>query len=273
MGQKVSGGIKTILQEPNYHSLIARNLIFVPDLQKPTQLDTLLDMTPPDKDVQLKHGWNPDDRSLNIFIKEDNPLVIHRHPVAQSTDAIRGKVGYERGLHIWEITWNARQRGTHAVIGVATKNASLHCAGYQSLIGCNTESWGWDLGRNKLYHDSKVNAGVVYPHLDVNSNFVVPDTLLVVLDMDEGTLSFMADGRFLGVAYRGLKGKKLYPVVSAVWGHCEISIKYLGGLDPQPLSLMELSRRVIRQQLCRRRYEEIQKLPLPKSLRTYLVYQ
>lgn len=49
--------------------------------------------------------------------------------------------------------------------------------------------------------------------------------------MDEGTLSFVVDGQYLGVAFRGLKGKKLYPIVSAVWGHCEITMKYIGGLD------------------------------------------
>lgn len=54
---------------------------------------------------------------------------------------------------------------------------------------------------------------------------------IVVLDMDEGTLAFVVDGQYLGVAFRGLKGKKLYPIVSAVWGHCEITMKYIGGLD------------------------------------------
>lgn len=49
--------------------------------------------------------------------------------------------------------------------------------------------------------------------------------------MDEGTLSFVVDGQYLGVAFRGLKGRKLYPIVSAVWGHCEITMKYIGGLD------------------------------------------
>ena len=57
----------------------------------------------------------------------------------------------------------------------------------------------------------------------------------VVLDMDEGTLSFVVDGQYMGVAFRGLKGKKLYPIVSAVWGHCEITMKYVGGLDRNPL--------------------------------------
>jgi hypothetical protein len=49
--------------------------------------------------------------------------------VAQSTDSIRGKVGYTEGLHIWEIHWPVRQRGTHAVVGVATREAPLHSPG------------------------------------------------------------------------------------------------------------------------------------------------
>lgn len=272
MGQKVSGGIKTVLSEPGPY-LGTRGLVYNPDLQRPVRLNALLEMSPVGKDVQVKNAWNPSDRSLNIFIKDDDELVIHRHPVAQSTDCIRGKVGYDRGLHVWEMQWNARQRGTHAVIGVATKDAPLHSVGYQSLVGSNAESWGWDLGRNKLYHNSKINPDSIYPQLDVNANFIVPDTFLVILDMDEGTLSFMADGKYLGVAFRGLKGQKLFPIISAVWGHCEISMKYFGGLDPEPLPLMELSRRAIRQHLSQRRFEDIQKLPLPKALKIYLISQ
>lgn len=93
-------------------------------------------------------------------------------------------------------------------------------------------SWGYDLSRNKLYHDIK-NAEVTnYPNnLGAEDTLVIPDEFLVVLDMDEGTLAFVIDGQYLGVAFSGLKGKKIYPVVSAVWGHCEITMKYYGGLD------------------------------------------
>lgn len=87
-------------------------------------------------------------------------------------------------------------------------------------------------GRNKLYHDSKNTPGITYPALlKPDETFIVPDKFLVVLDMDEGTLSFVVDNQYLGVAFRGLKGRKLYPIVSAVWGHCEITMKYIGGLD------------------------------------------
>lgn len=199
---------------------------------RPARLDQLLDMPAAGLAVQLRHAWNPEDRSLNVFVKDDDRLTFHRHPVAQSTDGIRGKVGHARGLHAWQIHWPARQRGTHAVVGVATARAPLHSVGYTALVGSDAESWGWDLGRSRLYHDGKNRPGVAYPaFLGPEEAFALPDSLLVVLDMDEGTLSFVVDGQYLGVAFRGLKGKKLYPVVSAVWGHCEVTMRYINGLD------------------------------------------
>ena len=48
-----------------------------------------------------------------------------------------------------------------------------------------------------------------------------------VLDMDEGTLGFVVEGQYLGPAFRGPRDKKLYKTVSAVWGHCKITMKYM----------------------------------------------
>ena len=62
---------------------------------------------------------------------------------------------------------------------------------------------------------------------------------LVVLDMDEGVLGFAVDGQYLGPAFRGLRGKKLYLMVSAVWGHCEITMKYIGGMDRKCILLVQ----------------------------------
>uniref|UniRef100_A0A1B6CWC1 B30.2/SPRY domain-containing protein n=2 Tax=Clastoptera arizonana TaxID=38151 RepID=A0A1B6CWC1_9HEMI len=275
MGQKISNGVKIANRESPqaYKAVIPKEL--AQDFAKPARLDILLDMPPASRESQLKHAWNAEDRSLNIFVKDDDKLTFHRHPVAQSTDCIRGKVGLSKGLHVWEVHWSTRQRGTHAVVGVATQDAPLHSVGYQSLVGSNDQSWGWDLGRNKLYHDSKNNAGITYPALlKPDETFVVPDKFLVVLDMDEGTLSFVVDGQYLGVAFRGLKGRKLYPIVSAVWGHCEITMKYIGGLDPEPLPLMDLCRRVIRQRIGKQHLEErISELSLPQSMMAYLLYR
>lgn len=273
MGQKVPGGIKTIdMRDPAFSPLKLE--LQALNHTKPSRLDLLLDMPPASLDTQVQHSWNNDDRSLNVFVKDDNKLVFHRHPVAQSTDAIRGRVGYTRGLHVWEISWAMRQRGTHAVVGVATSDAPLHSVGYTALVGSNAESWGWDLCRSKLYHDGKNHPAKPYPaFLEPDDTFIIPDSLLVVLDMDEGTLGYIVDGHYLGVAFRGLKGRKLYPVVSAVWGHCEIRIRYINGLDPEPLSLMDLCRRSVRVALGRERLSEIHRLPLPASLKNYLLYQ
>ncbi|KAK5641603.1 hypothetical protein RI129_010150 [Pyrocoelia pectoralis] len=275
MGQKVSGGVKSVSRDAAapYKPVIPREL--AQEFQRPARLDMLLDMPPALRETQLKYSWNADDRSLNIFVKEDDKLTFHRHPVAQSTDCIRGKIGFTKGLHAWEVSWSTRQRGTHAVVGVATSEAPLHSVGYQSLVGSTDSSWGWDLGRNKLYHDSKNYAGVTYPALlKPDETFIVPDKFVVVLDMDEGTLSFMVDGQYLGVAFRGLKGRKLYPIVSAVWGHCEITMKYIGGLDPEPLPLTDLCRRIIRQRIGKANIEErVSSLNLPQPLQTYLLYR
>lgn len=34
-----------------------------------------------------------------------NGFTMHRQPVAQSTDGIRGKIGVSTGIHVFEITW------------------------------------------------------------------------------------------------------------------------------------------------------------------------
>lgn len=232
MGQKISGGVKSVSRDvpAPFKPIIPREL--AADFTRPARLDMLLDMPQAARGTQEKYSWNSDDRSLNIFVKEDDKLTFHRHPVAQSTDCIRGRAGFTKGLHVWEVNWSTRQRGTHAVVGVATSEAPLHSVGYQSLVGSSDQSWGWDLGRNKLYHDIKNCPNVTYPAiLKPDEAFLVPDKFLCALDMDEGTLSYIVDGQYLGVAFRGLKGKKLYPIVSAVWGHCEITMKYIGGLD------------------------------------------
>lgn len=245
----------------------------VPEAKMPRRLDMVLDMPAAGKEVQEQHGWNDQDKSLNISVKEGDVTVFHRHPVAQSTDCIRTITSYERGLHVFEMTWKTRQRGTHAVLGVATADASLHAVGYSSLVGSDDLSWGWDLGRSRACHDDKSHA---YPSsLASEESFVVPDKFLMVLDMEEGTLAFVVDGQYLGVAHGGLRGKKLFPIVSTVWGHCEIGIKYVGCLDHEPVPLMDLCRQVVRQQVGRKNIDKgnIEKLNLPKSIAKFLQFK
>ncbi|XP_076796671.1 SPRY domain-containing SOCS box protein 2 isoform X2 [Arvicanthis niloticus] len=180
------------------------------DFSPPEGLEELLSASPPDLGAQRSHGWNPKDCSENIDVKEGG-LCFERRPVAQSTDGVRGKQGYSKGLHAWEISWPLEQRGTHAVVGVATALAPLQADHYAALLGSNSESWGWDIGRGKLYHQSKGLEAPQYPAGPQGEQLVVPERLLVVLDMEEGTLGYSIGGTYLGPAFRGLKGRTLYP--------------------------------------------------------------
>jgi len=274
MGGSVSKGMKQMKTDGN------GNVERVPPTspsessQKlPIRLEMAMDQPPEEKVEQANHAWNPDDRSLNIFVKENDPFTFHRHPVAQSTDCIRGKQSYSSGLHVFEIYWPSRQRGTHAVVGVATKDAPLHSPGYQSLIGSSMHSWGWDLGRCKAYHNSDQEPGRSYPLHE--QSYQAPDRFLMVLDMDLGTLSFVAKGKYLGVAHTGLRGKAVFPTVSSVWGHCEVTMKYLTWVSPGPTSLSAWCRRSIRLSLGHERIArgDIERLTLPTAIKEFLVYR
>jgi len=244
----------------------------------PQRVGILMDTPPVSREVAEEHSWNINDRSFNVVLKQDDPLTMRRHPVAQSTDCIRGKVGYNSGLHLWEVTWPIRQRGTHAVVGVATREAVLHCVGYQSLVGNTDHSWGWDLGRKKAYHNSAANGGTNYPpSITHHHQWTVPDRFFMVLDMDSGNLGFAFGDQFLGWSHTGIKtGERVFPIVSTVWGHCEVKLAYRGGLEGGVVGLKELARNVIRKSLSRDAAEfsaEIDQLGLPTRLKKYLKYE
>lgn len=246
------------------------------DMLRPAKFDFILGSQQLiGRQTQELHAWNPDDRSLNIFVKDDDCFTFHRHPVAQSTDCIRGKMGYTTGFHVWQMEWPQRQRGTHAVVGVATKAAALHAMGYTSLIGTNTESYGWDLTRGECHHDSKNCASWQYPTgVPLRPAYIpIPDKFYCILDMDDGYMAFATDEHYLGVAFRNLQGRTLYPIVSAVWGHCEVTMKYLGGIEPSPRPLMDICRRAIRVEMGRHRLHRVDELRLPPPLKRFILYR
>lgn len=124
---------------------------------------TLLSHIKPYKDKlrAYAHAWNAKDCSKHITVNSDG-FTLHRNPVAQSTDAIRGKIGFDYGRHMWEVKWGS-PLGTVAVVGVATKDSSLQCNGYVPLIGNDEHSWGWNLVENVLIH--KGDSCRAYPEI------------------------------------------------------------------------------------------------------------
>lgn len=97
----------------------------------------------------------------------------------------------------------------------------------------------------------------------------------MVLDMDLGTLAFSAKGKYLGVSHAGFKGKAVFPIISSVWGHCEVSMKYLTGVSPGPSSLSAWCRRSIRMSMGQDRIAkgDMDRLTLPTAIKEFLVYR
>lgn len=123
------------------------------DYEIPTRVKILLEKPTASLKEQLKHSWNGEDCSDNIFVKNDG-LTAHRRQSVNTTDCIRGKVGFSKGLHAWEIVWYNDQRGTHAYVGVATLEATLQGRGYQSLVGLDSNSWGFNINKGITLHNS-----------------------------------------------------------------------------------------------------------------------
>ncbi len=192
----------------------------------PARVSNILNQLQVSKSMMTENGWSNSELSENMRLTNDGTKIV-RSPVWQSSDGARTKNGYSHGLHVWEITWLKEQRGTCASIGVSTVNSPLQEHGYKILLGQSSTSWGWDINNLELFHCSKFVSK--YPY-DADFHYV-PNIFYLVLDMDEGTLAYIADDKYLGVAFTGLKGMTLYPMVSCVWGGSEIGLKYIGGIN------------------------------------------
>ncbi|KAF7265537.1 hypothetical protein GWI33_021072 [Rhynchophorus ferrugineus] len=226
----------------------------VPELEdkpKPcSRMKMLLDMPQLSWSVIEKHSWSLTDKSPNIHVDLHDPTRCFRMRPTHTTDCVRGRVGYSKGTHSWEIYWPDNQRGSHPLIGVATAEAPLYCPEFQTLIGGNKHSWAWNLTTNRLYHDSGVIPSQPYPKFKSGGqDYVAPNSITVILNMDAGQLSFAVNGKDLGVAFHGLQGKVLYPAINTVSGFNDISIRYTGELKPGPPSLKAMCRIAIRKSL------------------------
>uniref|UniRef100_A0AC35TNJ6 F-box/SPRY domain-containing protein 1 n=1 Tax=Rhabditophanes sp. KR3021 TaxID=114890 RepID=A0AC35TNJ6_9BILA len=177
-----------------------------------------------DKIRAFKFSWNQIDTSKNIYLKP-NGFTVHRQPVAQSTDAIRGKMGVNAGIHAWQFTWIG-PLGTVAMIGIATKHATLHCHGYKELLGNDDQSWGWNLVTGNLQHNGEVICS--FPKTNNAPRYKIGEKIRMVLDCEKGILYFEKGSEFLGVAFEDIPPLKLFPAISAVYGNTEVTMTYVG---------------------------------------------
>lgn len=241
----------------------------------PSRLAVILASSPVPSDDSHSH-WSSMHHSPHFLLSACKQEVT-RSPVELSSDGVRAEMGVMSGLHVWEVLWNPDHRGSHAVIGISTQNCPLQSSGYNVLIGRDAQSWGWELKTNQLWHAGQSHG--LYPgkrkggYSEVGKTPLhIPGHVLLVLDTDAGTLAFIVDGSFLGVAFGDLPhGVELFPAVSSVRGEAIIRLQYLNGATCDPPGLMALCRLSICQVLGQERRKQTDKLPLPLRLQHYLI--
>ena len=100
-------------------------------------------------------------------------------------------------------------------VGIVTENAKM-----DNYVGCDKKGWAF-LANKAIWH----NKSKLKPYGEL---FKTGDVITVVLDLDEGTLSFLVNGKALGVAADGLSGD-FYPAFSLYNEEDQITI-----LPPKP---------------------------------------
>uniref|UniRef100_A0AAX7VGR1 Uncharacterized protein n=1 Tax=Astatotilapia calliptera TaxID=8154 RepID=A0AAX7VGR1_ASTCA len=214
--------------------------------------------SPPVSPGDSRSHWSTVHRSLHFLLSPCKQEAT-RSPAELSSDGVRAEIGVKSGLHVWEVVWRPEHRGTHAVVGISRQDCPLQSSGYNVLVGADSQSWGWELKTNQLWHGGAKMA---------QTPLLIPERVLLVLDADAGTLGFVVNGSFLGVAFKDLpRDVELFPTVSSVRGGACIRLRYMNGDPPSLMALCGLS---IRQNLGQKRLKHMDKLPLPPFLQRCL---
>lgn len=137
------------------------------------------------------------------------------------------------GVRKWEVVLEKASPTTNIMIGVCEKNHKLN-----AYIGQNHSGKGWSYygaTTGYTYHDGKSDS-------HYGQKMQQGDIIGVCLDTIDGTLSYTRNGEDLGIAFKGLSGKELYPAVSLYDVGDRVRIQEVEGLsiDNQPLSYSRL---------------------------------
>ncbi|XP_012272910.1 SPRY domain-containing SOCS box protein 3-like [Orussus abietinus] len=166
--------------------------------------------------------WTWDESLISNSAKLSHQnLEVNFHPgFSNGTAVVRADKSMQPGHHhYWEIKMMTRVYGTDVMVGVGTKKVDLHGNQFKfcSLLGSNSESWGFSY-RGYLQHDGQQQ--------DYPPGFGQGSIVGVHLDTWRGTLQFFLDRKPLGIAFTGLRGLELYPMISSTAAKSKIRVTY-----------------------------------------------
>ncbi len=226
------------------------------------QLDKYLKPEYPLKDgCPSSWTWSKYDKSHEVKLQGKGLKTVHFHPNwSNGTAAVRGNVPFSQGRHYWEVRLSQRIFGTSMMFGVCTKDTRLHVDSFVNLIGEDHRSWGLS-HKGLLWHKGK------WRHYTRNFRENESTTIGLLLDMEQGTLTYYKDGICLGIAFTGLDKvqEDLYPVVSSTAAKTEMTlgVTLRGYHDLQDRCRAAILKTV-------RHPYDLDNLPLPKRVKVFL---
>ena len=142
-------------------------------------------------------------------------------------------------------------------VGSALVDLNRYKSQFCSIIGKDAESWGISYF-GTLHHNGKTK--------EYTKKFERGSVIGCHLDLWKGTLSFYKNGQPLGIAFDGLLGKKLYPMVSSTAARTKMKLlcSYNTTFSLQYLCCKEISKHIPSTG------ETLASLPLPFGLKRYL---
>ncbi|KAK2182650.1 hypothetical protein NP493_342g00022 [Ridgeia piscesae] len=162
-----------------------------------------------EEDNVLEWVWEKEFKASATELSDDRRDARFHVSYSSGTAAVRGTQSMSNCQYFWEIKMTTPVYGTDMMVGVGTRNVDLD--GFRhtfcSLLGKDADSWGLSY-YGRIQHKGRFQQVS-------GSRFGQGSIIGVHLDMWHGTLSFYKNRMPLGVAYRGLCGKMLYPMVSS----------------------------------------------------------
>eukprot|EP00928_Gymnodinium_smaydae_P071831 TRINITY_DN55313_c0_g1_i1.p1 TRINITY_DN55313_c0_g1~~TRINITY_DN55313_c0_g1_i1.p1 ORF type:complete len:514 (-),score=94.72 TRINITY_DN55313_c0_g1_i1:180-1637(-) len=143
---------------------------------------------------------DPYDSHLDARVERDGLTVgcLHEDGFQYLWKGVRSNYGVSSGVYMFEV----KVLENHSVKMPETKPENqniLRCGFSQPLtslfLGDTAEGWGWG-GTGKRSHNNEFS--------DYGGSFSVGDVLGCIVDLDQGTISYMKNGEFMGVAFDNL---------------------------------------------------------------------
>ncbi|CAG9857061.1 unnamed protein product [Phyllotreta striolata] len=199
--------------------------------------------------------WSTGHSSSDIRATNDSRDILFHPCYSSGTAVVRGDELFRPNVHyFWEVMMTSKLYGTDVMVGVGTPNVDLHRCKLKfcSLLGLDSESWGYS------YHGNVQHKGLTHLYGD---KFGIGSIVGVHLDMCRGTLEYYLNRKPLGIAFTGLKGYDLYPMICST--AAQSSVRLVCSFSEEP-SLQMLCLQLINGR--RDLYEHFQTVPGLKRL-------